>query len=63
MSNDKLSNEALKPPLSKTAVSRSTHCRRLDCESCKHYIKFLAIDTMHTVCWNRQNKFEQKKGL
>lgn len=42
------------------AVSGSVSwCKSYQCKECKHYVKFLKCNTMHTICWNKDNWFEK----
>ena len=35
-------------------------CRSWACDKCKHYIKYLSINTMWLICWDNQRTFEEK---
>ena len=37
-----------------------SHCKSYRCKECKHYVKFLKCSTMHTICWNKENRFFEK---
>ena len=33
-------------------------CKSIDCERCKHYVKYLTTSTMQNICWNKGCTFE-----
>ena len=37
------------------------YCKSYKCKECKHYVKFLKCNTMHTICWNKDNYFSVKE--
>lgn len=41
----------------------STHCKSNQCKLCKWYVKFLKVQTMHTICWNKDRYFEKNEKL
>ena len=34
-------------------------CKSIMCQQCRHYVKFLSVQTMQGICWNRGTKFEE----
>jgi len=38
-------------------------CKSWSCVKCKYYIKFLSVSSMHDICWNKGNHFEEKEEL
>lgn len=46
-------------PMCERCYINKSSCKSYRCKGCKHYVKFLKCNTMHTICANRGSHFEK----
>lgn len=50
-------------------IEKHIGCKSWLCRQCKHYVKFLTISSMQSICWNKgcfyesDNTYNQTAGL